>query len=64
MLGVDDLRFSDSEIALFVSNASSHLDPDVATHICWEYEGWPALVRLVVSDQSALNATEAGELPQ
>jgi ATP/maltotriose-dependent transcriptional regulator MalT/two-component SAPR family response regulator len=64
VLGVDDLRFSDSEIALFVSNASSHLDPDVATHICWEYEGWPALVRLVVSDQSALNATEAGELPQ
>lgn len=64
VLGVDDLRFSDSETALLVSNALSHVDPYVAAHICREYEGWPALVRLLVSDRAALNATGTGELPQ
>ncbi len=64
VLGVDDLRFSDAELALLVSNASRRVDPDFVSHICQEYEGWPALVRLLVSDRTALSATKTGALPQ
>lgn len=64
LMGVDELRMSDSEVDALLAAEIGAAAHDVSRAICEESEGWPALVRLMVREQDTKHDMGQSGLPR